>query len=436
MDRNWHDFKSLHSNLPGAREAFEQACEAVFRKIYPTQNVDAVAVKQGDGGLDIFIGELGVEPITVIQCKFFLESFGESQKNQIRSSFNTAITSDKYELKEWILCMPRTFNIEEQIWWSKWKKTKIDEHKKSNSFITIKNGNELIDLFKEHDLYSQIFKIVESIRIKEIHEAIVKKPRSVIPICSPDIVLFNNYSIKCEDFYLEREIDKEFISSLRLNNLWVFGESGFGKTNLVQRNLIVNNLEFCYCDMSPINITGSDDVLEEILFSIEENFETIRECKDNNKIKQIVELLRKRKKGVTIVIDELSVEDNELLKEIARDLVKLVTHFRNSFQEGDLKFVVSTISNPRKIIENKSKAKEHFEYLNCDDWSENIETLFEMISKSLGLDLDSSKASILSVSKKSPRILKSIFRKILIMEDSGIEAVERVIMVVESELVD
>ena len=39
MHRDWNDFKVLHSNIAGAREAFENACETLFKKIYPeTQN--------------------------------------------------------------------------------------------------------------------------------------------------------------------------------------------------------------------------------------------------------------------------------------------------------------------------------------------------------------------------------------------------------------
>ena len=97
MNKDWADFKALYGNMAGARKAFENACETLYRKKYVDEHVSQVSVKHGDGGIDIFIGEFGVEPITVIQCKFFLESFGDSQKAQIRNSFNTAISSDEYE---------------------------------------------------------------------------------------------------------------------------------------------------------------------------------------------------------------------------------------------------------------------------------------------------------------------------------------------------
>ncbi len=151
MHRDWIGFKALYGNIAGAREAFEDSCETLYRKKYTEEHVSQVRVKQGDGGIDIFIGELGIEPITVIQCKFFLETFGDSQKSQIRDSFDTAINSNKYELKEWILCIPRVIDIDENSWWFKWKHKKLKEHSKDNSFIKLTNGNALIDLFKELD---------------------------------------------------------------------------------------------------------------------------------------------------------------------------------------------------------------------------------------------------------------------------------------------
>ena len=172
LNRDWRDFKSLNGGIAGAREAFENACETLFRKEYEEKHASQVSVNQGDGGIDIFVGELGVEEITVIQCKFFLEAFEDSQKSQIRESFKTAIESEDYDLKEWILCVPRVIDIDENSWWFKWKHKKLGELNKDNNFIKIINGNEIIDLMKSHDLYNTIFQIDDSIKLKEIHEAI------------------------------------------------------------------------------------------------------------------------------------------------------------------------------------------------------------------------------------------------------------------------
>lgn len=434
MNRDWQDFKSLHSNIAGAREAFENACETLFRKIHSDKHVSQVAVKQGDGGIDIFIGNLGVEPITVIQCKFFLETFGNSQKSQIRKSFDTASKSDKYELKEWILCVPRVIDIDENSWWFKWRQKSIQVLNKDESFISLKNGNELIDLFREHNLYNLIFKMEDSLRIEstnskvdEIHKAICGQSFSIIqvPKCaSSKLVLFNNYNKKNEDYYINRECDNHFVSYLELSNIWLFGKSGMGKTALVNRNLIQQGITYYYCDLSPISIKTSNDVLEEILSTLEDKLDILRQVDQANLIKQISTMLcRIPKSKIVIVIDELSISSKILATDVVNDLTKLVNHFTNKSDDDSLKFVISTIDEPSNFFINKSKASEFFEYICCDNWTTNIDSLYDVISHALSIELPDSKIHILDSCQNSPRILKNIFRKVVLSEDKSEQAV-------------
>lgn len=70
MERDWRDFKALHGHIEGGRAAFEPACEALLRKMFPNQPVQVVRANPGDEGIDILVGEIGIEPIHVFQCKF------------------------------------------------------------------------------------------------------------------------------------------------------------------------------------------------------------------------------------------------------------------------------------------------------------------------------------------------------------------------------
>lgn len=438
MNRDWQDFKSLHSNIAGAREAFENACETLFRKVYPNQNVSQVAVKQGDGGIDIFIGNLGVEPITVIQCKFFLESFENSQKSQIRESFKTASESKTYELKEWILCVPRVIDIDENSWWFSWRDKNIKRLGKAENFISVKNGNELIDLMKEHGLYSQIFQIEDSIKIHsidskvdEIHKAICGPSPSTtqVPKCrNSKLVLFNNYNNKSEDYYFDRACDNHFVSYLELSNIWLFGKSGMGKTALVNRNLIQQDITYYFCDLSPISIETSNDVLEEILSTLEDELGIYRQANQVNIIKQISNMLCEiPTPKIVVVIDELSIPNKSVVTNVVNDLTRLVTHFTNKSDNDSLKFVISTIEEPNNFLTNKSKASDFFEYICCDDWTTSIECLYDVISSALDIHLPNSKKNILDNCQNSPRILKNIFRKIVLSEDKSEQAVSELI---------
>lgn len=436
MNRNWNDFKSLHTNIEGARASFEDACEKLYRRIYPKENVSQISVKQGDGGIDIYVGELGIEPITVIQCKFFLETFEESQKSQIRSSFDTAINSNVYELKEWILCIPRVIDIDESSWWHGWKAKKMQQYHKEKSFIKLVNGNELIDLFKEKKLYNDIFKIEEASKIDAIYKAVVPHKIESQEGADPRTVLFNNYSKKNESFYQVREIDIDFINSLKVNNIWIFGNSGKGKTVLINRNLSINDIEYCFCDMSPITITGIEEILEEIVIKAEDKFGLNRNETINNKIKQISNILSLANKNeVIIVIDELAVTDKNILKQIITTLHQLVVHYSNSNPEGNLKFIISTLFNPHTILSN-NKASDYFQYLDCNDWNSDLANLFDILNKSLNLNLEyNDKINIISNCEGSPRILKSIIRKIVSFNSLDNNTIQKAILLTRSELV-
>ncbi|GAB3010996.1 hypothetical protein GCM10027051_11430 [Niabella terrae] len=177
MNKDWLAMFEKYGEQ-GARQRFERICESLFRKMHQNKNVKAVKVNQGDGGIDIFIGELGVEPIDVIQCKFFI-SFGDSQKNQIRNSFNTAIESSVYEMKSWTLCNSLEFDIAQHTWWSQWKQKKTTEHQLDDQCIQLKNGNELVDLLIESGLYNGCFEKEDSLRIEKIYDYITRPEKEV-----------------------------------------------------------------------------------------------------------------------------------------------------------------------------------------------------------------------------------------------------------------
>ena len=155
---------------------------------------------------------------------------------------------------------------------------------------------------REHYIYNQIFKIDDSLKLADIHKQVqshveVKRHSITLTpalsgrerelnvalllnhsICiftdhflppskkittgqeSPNIVIFNNYLPINESYYQERPEDVCFIETLKISNLWVYGDSGKGKTVLITRNLIKNKKEYLFCDLSPFTITKSKDI--------------------------------------------------------------------------------------------------------------------------------------------------------------------------------
>ena len=173
INKDWRDFKTNYGNIAGARDAFENACETLLKKKYAPKYVSQMEVSRGDGGIDIFIGDYSIEPIIVVQCKFFLEDFGSSQKQQIKDSFNKAFNNEDYELSEWILCIPRVFTQKDNEWWFEWKQNQGVE-------IKLMNGNELIDSMREYDVYNRVFQMEDSLKIQEIYNTLIPNKNEVM----------------------------------------------------------------------------------------------------------------------------------------------------------------------------------------------------------------------------------------------------------------
>lgn len=445
IERDWRDFKGLYGNISGARDAFEVACEGLFRKVYNNRNVKIVRVNQGDGGIDVLIGELGVEPIIVVQCKFFLEEFGSSQQAQIRDSFMAAITSTNYLVEKWVLCTPWLMSIDENTWWCKWKNKMLKAYGKNEGFIELKNGNELIDLMKDHGEYNRVFKIEDSNNIEAILGYVKDLSESLTPkisiknngLVDVESVLFVNYTRECEGYYVERGVDQEFKRHIALNNVWVYGVSGCGKTAFVNRNMIVNGFEYLYCDFSPVTINSIDDFFAEIIDVV------LQRCGRalpviGNKIKYVCSLIEacRFNNGVVIVIDELSFKSSLSEEDLAGSIVRLVSYYNKLCGRSGLKFVISTIPEPRKIIIDKGKASESFYFLSLSDWREEIEKLFDMISVRLNMTLsDDDRRFIISEVGYSPRLLKVVLRRILGVAELNSDAIRYVVNKAMSEVV-
>lgn len=84
----------------------------------------------GDWGIDAFIGDLS-DSIAIWQAKFFPHRVDDSQKAQIRDSYNAAkkaAAEHGYEIIGWTLVLPVELSADERVWWDGWvARQKCDE---------------------------------------------------------------------------------------------------------------------------------------------------------------------------------------------------------------------------------------------------------------------------------------------------------------------
>ncbi|QOW09925.1 AAA family ATPase [Kaistella flava (ex Peng et al. 2021)] len=233
-------------DVESARIKFENICEGLFRKLNPTKTVRTVRVNHGDGGIDVFVGEIGEEPIDVIQCKFFVNGIEESQQNQIRESFKKAIGSNEFETKSWTLCIVNILDLQQNKWWSSWKKKNEENYQLPSNFISLKDGNAIIDLIKEHNLYNTSFELEDSLKIDEIHQKLVRENSqidigSILKSTSYALLQVRNYiEDKTNAHIVRSEVTSIYnwiiqdLPSNQKNVLILKGEKGLGKSAILK----------------------------------------------------------------------------------------------------------------------------------------------------------------------------------------------------------
>ncbi|WP_312398390.1 ATP-binding protein [Sphingobacterium sp.] len=151
------EYLAKQYKIEGARSRFEEVCTAVLIRKFPERNVKSPQSSSGDGGIDIFIGDLGTAKADIFQCKFFLNRLGPSQKQQIGSSFRKVILADNFTASNWTLCLPIQLTKEEHIWWAQWKQRQEVEFDLGTGFIRLMDGLQLLEELKQHGLYDQVF---------------------------------------------------------------------------------------------------------------------------------------------------------------------------------------------------------------------------------------------------------------------------------------
>lgn len=242
------DFRYLRDTYgdAGARVKFEKICVELFQKLY--RNAYPVREKQGDGGIDVFVGDFS-DKIIVYQCKYFIDGIGESQKNQIRNSFKKAVESTDYTLKAWYLCIPCDLTIEENQWWAFWKDQSEKEYKINIEVIV---GSRLLLMLHEADLYNKNFNAV-TIDSNLFKDIISKDKKDKINQEFKEIMFFlENYSLAAVPFDIVENIDQLvigysqdtfFMNTNVINNLNTIAYNISLNSGIIRDKNVLNELE-------------------------------------------------------------------------------------------------------------------------------------------------------------------------------------------------
>jgi ABC-type uncharacterized transport system substrate-binding protein len=144
---------------------FQEMCNQIVIAKFP--KAKAIEGSGGDEGIDAYMGEFSGEITTVFQHKYFTRILSSSQKKQIEKSLETV--HKKHNPQGWILCIAKDFTPSEQRWFDGLEK------KYPNIKMDYWNASKIKSLLLTYpDIREAYFPQIDSQRIKEMHEKIVK----------------------------------------------------------------------------------------------------------------------------------------------------------------------------------------------------------------------------------------------------------------------
>jgi hypothetical protein len=108
----------------GAREDFEQMIALLVEAVRGDARL--VFANGGDWGIDALVGDLNGQ-ITIWQAKYFPHGVTRNHRRQIEDSFASAVRNARqhgYQIQEWVLCVPSSFDPQMAQWWDSWGPTR------------------------------------------------------------------------------------------------------------------------------------------------------------------------------------------------------------------------------------------------------------------------------------------------------------------------
>jgi nucleoside phosphorylase len=280
-----------------------------------------------------------------------------------------------------------------------------------------KNNNQNIAVNSALSLCLEVFN--SDYAFKELEFVPIENKVLKISSIEADKILFEVYRKEYEKFYIKRLIDGEFYKNISHFSLWVYGTSGGGKTNLIFRNLIYNNVTFKEVGLAAYTNCSMLDLFKGIYYELSSKLDNkIEDINFPQLCKKILSLLESvcENFSTIILIDEIPICDEEEYSQFVNYFSSLLIQKNKEKKLDKVKFVLSSIANPtRHIKTHQSKIHEQLKFISLEDWEDDdIRKLIGLISKGLDIEIDSSlRDELVNTSKKSPRFVKKYFRNII-----------------------
>lgn len=233
-----------------------------------------------------------------------------------------------------------------------------------------------------------------------------------------DDVLFEIYKKISEPYYYKREIDNIVEAYIKSHNLWIYGNSGTGKSTTILYTLQHTNKNVILINLAGIQPESSLHQIFSWIYTEVASFldvdthapESYQLCAN-----KIISLLRENYQDETVylLIEEIPFEGNAF-KTFVSSLSSLVISDKLKNEFSKIHFIISSIENPIPYIpKHLQKIKSIMKFLQFKRWTnEECIGLIELIKFYINVPTIKDISEFIHLCENSPRTIKSIFREL------------------------
>lgn len=256
-------------------------------------------------------------------------------------------------------------------------------------------------------------------------------------------LLFDLYDSDKEKFYIKREPDRNFAQIISQYCVWVHGMSGYGKTNLILRNLIFNKFEFIQINLSACIGIDIENIFNEILCDLLLKVTGKKENISNSVFKETSEKILSALKNncsdkqIIIFIEEIPLSNGNDYAKFVHMLFSIIISKMLIKELNNLKFVLSSINNPVDYIQPyHQKIHQQVKFILLENWDESdYNSLINLICSNLTVPIFHPIVNELTkLHQKSPRFAKKYFRNVLACNALTVEQQKKLIKETQREL--
>lgn len=236
---------------------------------------------------------------------------------------------------------------------------------------------------------------------------------------------FMAYDKSCSEYYFVRRVDDELVKHILTKHIWVYGETGIGKSELLRRALVENDVEFVYIDLSLCNHSDVDAMFQTMYETIAEymGIEAINCTNYQTSVKNICNIINscQEKQEICLFVEEIPFEEENLeFQDFVNKVAKMLVFMTGRLNNKKVHMVLSTIAKPKgtlEVYEDKTKNAIHF--VEMGKWNmDECMSLVSLLTKTVSLHWESVELmqEFIKRTDFSPRRIKSRLKECCSLE--------------------